>query len=157
MNGKNNQRLMRYLLMKREVLMGNTLDSDELKFYNEIEAIYNNEPGFKSKIDLLLNADSMRKTNQILTGNYKEEKFTPYVEENDSKDIKENAIELPKPVEYDTEVSGGSEIAPSQAESSKVLVKVTTSKKAGYVDALVMALVTGFLGGVTTTILFILM
>ena len=148
MNNKNNKRLMRYLLMKREVLMGNTLDNDQLKFYNEIESIYKSDNGFKEKIDLLLSADSMRKTNQILSGKYKEEKFTPYVEE--------KIVEFPKQVEYDTEVSGGGEIAPQQAETSKVLIKAA-SRKAGYVDALVMALVTGFVGGLATTILFILM
>lgn len=146
MNNKNNQRLMRYLLMKREVLMGNQLDQEQLKYYNQIENIYNSDEGFKEKIDLLLSADSMRKTNQILSGNYKQEKITPYVESSDQN----------IPVEYDTEVSGGGEIAPAQAETSKVLVKVQ-NKKAGYVDALLMALVTGFIGGVATTILFILM
>ncbi len=146
MNNKNNQRLMRYLLMKREVLMGNQLDQEQLKYYNQIENIYNSDEGFKEKIDLLLSADSMRKTNQILSGNYKQEKITPYVE---------NSVQNTS-VEYDTEVSGGGEIAPAQAETSKVLVKVQ-NKKAGYVDALLMALVTGFIGGVATTILFILM
>lgn len=146
MNNKNNQRLMRYLLMKREVLMGNQLDQEQLKYYNQIENIYNSDAGFKEKIDLLLSADSMRKTNQILSGNYKQEKITPYVE---------NPIQNTS-VEYDTEVSGGGEIAPAQAETSKVLVKVQ-NRKAGYVDALLMALVTGFIGGVATTILFILM
>ena len=146
MNNKNNQRLMRYLLMKREVQMGNQLDQEQLKYYNQIENIYNSDAGFKEKIDLLLSADSMRKTNQILSGNYKQEKITPYVE---------NPVQNTS-VEYDTEVSGGGEIAPAQAETSKVLVKVQ-NKKAGYVDALLMALVTGFIGGVATTILFILM
>lgn len=154
MNNKNNRRLMRYLLMKREILMGNTLNQEQLKFYNEIESIYNTDIGFKEKIDLLLSADSMRKTNQILSGNYKEEKFTPYVDEIEPANINSNVI---KPLEYDTEVSGGGEIAPAQAENSKVLVKVASSRKAGFVDALVMALVTGFVGGVATTILFILM
>lgn len=146
MNNKNNQRLMRYLLMKKEVSMGNQLDQEQLKYYNQIENIYNSDAGFKEKIDLLLSADSMRKTNQILSGNYKQEKITPYVE---------NPVQNTS-VEYDTEVSGGGEIAPAQAETSKVLVKVQ-NRKAGYVDALLMALVTGFIGGVATTILFILM
>lgn len=146
MNNKNNQRLMRYLLMKREVLMGNQLDQEQLKYYNQIENIYNSDAGFKEKIDLLLSADSMRKTNQILSGNYKEEKINPYVES----PIQNTSVE------YDTEVSGGGEIAPAQAETSKVLVKVQ-NRKSGYVDALLMALVTGFVGGVATTILFILM
>ena len=146
MNNKNNQRLMRYLLMKREVQMGNQLDQEQLKYYNQIENIYNSDAGFKEKIDLLLSADSMRKTNQILSGNYKQEKITPYVESS----VQNTSVE------YDTEVSGGGEIAPVQAETSKVLVKVQ-NRKAGYVDALLMALVTGFIGGVATTILFILM
>ena len=145
---KNNQKLMRYLLMKREVLMGNTLDSDQLKFFNEIDSIYNKEENFKTKIDMLLSADSMRKTNQILSGNYKEEKFTPYVEE--------KVVPINQPVVTDNEVQGGGEIAPAQAENAKVLVKTATSRKAGYVDALVMALVTGFIGGVATTVLYIL-
>ncbi len=154
MDTKNKQRLMRYLLMKREVLMGNSLEQSQMKFYNDMESIYNTDPIFKSQIDMLIGADSMRKTNQILSGKYKEEKFTPYVEE---KEPVNNIVELKNPLEYDTEVSGGGEIAPAQAESSKVLVKVASSRKAGYVDALLMALVTGFIGGVATTILFILM
>jgi hypothetical protein len=145
----NKQKLMRYLLMKKEISMGLKLEPYQEKFFNEMETIYNSDPTVKAQIDLLISADSMRKTNQILSGNYHQEKFTPYVDE---KVVPINQSVLP-----DTEVSGGGEIAPSQAETSKVLVKVASSRKAGFVDALVMALVTGFVGGVATTVIFILM
>lgn len=140
----NKQKLMRYVLMKKEKEMGIELEKDQVEFFNEIEKVYNSDPILKEQINSLVNASSMRDANNILAGNNKKEAFTPYVEDNT------------KPVDIDNEVSGGGEIAPTQAETSKVLVKVQ-NRKAGYVDALVMALVTGFVGGAATTVLFILL
>ncbi|MBP3766095.1 MAG: hypothetical protein J6G98_02835 [Bacilli bacterium] len=140
----NKQKLMRYVLMKKEKEMGIELEKEQVEFFNEMEKVYNSDPILKEQINSLVNASSMRDANNILAGNNKKEAFTPYVEDNI------------KPVDIDNEVSGGGEIAPTQAETSKVLVK-TQNRKAGYVDAFVMALVTGFVGGVATTVLFILL
>ena len=140
----NKQKLMRYVLMKKEKEMGIELEKDQVEFFNEMEKVYNSDPILKEQINSLVNASSMRDANNILAGNNKKEAFTPYVEDNI------------KPVDIDNEVLGGGEIAPTQAETSKVLVK-TQNRKAGYVDALVMALVTGFVGGAATTVLFILL
>ena len=144
----NRQKIMRYLLMKKEKEMGTKLEPYQEKFFNEMEALCNSDEEIKRQINALLNVGSVQNINQMLSGTYKEKEFTPYVEE--------KIIPMPRPIEYDTEVPGGSEMAMPQAETSKVLVKTASNRKAGFIDALVMALITGFVGGVATTILFIL-
>lgn len=140
----NKQKLLRYILMKREKEMGVSLEGEQLEFFNKMENIINSDEELQRRINMLLNTDSMQHMNTIMKNGY---------------------VEQPNPIAYNnvgkeevvTEPEGGTSIAPATAEvGNQLVLRPNTSRKAGFIDALVMALVTGFVGGVATTILFIL-
>lgn len=153
----NKQKLLRYILMKREIEMGMALEEDQLDFFNKMENIINSDDELQRKINMLLNTDSMQKMNNIMKNGYVEEQ--PNIEFESKIEQPNNAVEFRSKVEIPvTEPEGGTSIAPAAAEMGNQLVlRPNTSRKAGFIDALVMALVTGFVGGVATTILFILL
>ena len=140
----NKEKLFRYILMKREKEMGVSLDEEQLNFFNEMENIINSDSVVKNQIDILLNTTSMQQMNRTLKKGYIEQS--------------NNIVELKEEVDdIVTEPEGGASIAPASTEmGTQLTLKPNTSRKAGFVDGLVMALVTGFVGGVATTILFIL-
>ena len=132
-----NNRILRYILMKKEKEMGVSLEPEQEKFYNEMELAYNNDASVKNQIDRLLGADSLKSTYDIMFNNNqaKEENIVPFVP--DTKEEIAKVVELPS--------------VPEPDDTGRQLVK-----RAGFVDALLMALVTGFIGGIATSILFIL-
>ena len=132
----NNTELLRYVLMKKEREMGQTLDEEQERLYNKIEKVCSIDSNIKNEINLLLNSDSLRNTYDILDG-----KVSVQPQTEKTNDVIINKVENIENIVTNKDSDDG----------DRQLVK-----KAGFVDALVMALVTGFVGGVATTILFIL-
>lgn len=126
--------LLRYVLIKKEVEMGNEIAEENKDFYNKMNMVYNNDPEVKKQIDMLVGAKSLRNAYDIISGRKIEEP------------VKE-------PVSEASDIPSGGEAITNNLEKQKVLV---LTKKAGFADALIMALVTGFIGGIATAILFMM-
>ncbi len=126
--------LLRYVLIKKEVEMGNEIAEENKDFYNKMNMVYNNDPEVKKQIDMLVGAKSLRNAYDIISGRKIEEP------------VKEPVCEA-------SDIPSGGEAITNNLEKQKVLV---LTKKAGFADALIMALVTGFIGGIATAILFMM-
>ena len=126
--------LLRYVLIKKEVEMGNEIAEENKDFYNKMNMVYNNDPEVKKQIDMLVGAKSLRNAYDIISGRKIEEP------------VKE-------PVSEVSDIPSGGEAITNNLEKQKVLV---LTKKAGFADAIIMALVTGFIGGIATAILFMM-
>ena len=133
-----NNKLLDFVLMKKELEMGNKLTQEQEAKYKQIETVYNSDESIKKEIDKLLNADSLKQAYDIISGKVIEQ---PVVQEK---------VEIEPVLNNDNQ--GGT---PMTNEQQKVLV-LSNNKKAGFADALIMALVTGFVGGLATSILFML-
>ena len=121
-----NQELERYILTIREEEMGNDYRLDE----SQVKLIS------KVNQDLKENPNLRNKITRLLQSSSKREM---------------NAIQQGR--EYKSEQPTVTNI--DSLTSKKVLV-LKDQKRAGYVDALVMALVTGFMGGLSTAILWMM-
>ena len=132
-----NNKLLDYVLMKKEIEMGNKLNQEQEAKFKQMDAVYNSDETIKNEIDKLLNASSLNQAYDILSGKYIEEPVQKVVET--------------EPI-LNNDNQGGESIT---NEQEKVLV-LSNNKRAGFADALIMALVTGFVGGIATTILFML-
>ena len=121
-----NQELERYVLTIREEEMGNDYRLDE------------------SQVKLISKVNQALKENPNLRN-----KITQLLQSSSKREM--NAIQQGR--EYKPEQPTVTNI--DSLTSKKVLV-LKDQKRAGYVDALVMALVTGFVGGISTTILLMM-
>lgn len=133
------EELKRYILMLREEEMNNNykLSEEQIALINKVNGQIKTDPKLKAKLDRMLNARSNREINAIENGiEVKETKAVDFVPQ------KEEVVEENKVVSF-------------QEKKGKQLV-LTNNRRAGYIDALVMALVTGFVGGIATTILLMM-
>ncbi len=121
-----NQELERYVLTIREEEMGNDYRLDE------------------SQVKLISKVNQALKENPNLRN-----KITRLLQSSSKREM--NAIQQGR--EYKSEQPTVTNI--DSLTSKKVLV-LKDQKRAGYVDALVMALVTGFMGGLSTAILWMM-
>lgn len=121
-----NQELERYILTIREEEMGNDYRLDE------------------SQVKLISKVNQALKENPNLRN-----KITQLLQSSSKREM--NAIQQGR--EYKSEQPTVTNI--DSLPSKKVLV-LKDQKRAGYVDALVMALVTGFMGGLSTAILWMM-
>lgn len=121
-----NQELERYILTIREEEMGNDYRLDE------------------SQVKLISKVNQALKENPNLRN-----KITRLLQSSSKREM--NAIQQGR--EYKPEQPTVTNI--DSLTSKKVLV-LKDQKRAGYVDALVMALVTGFMGGLSTAILWMM-
>lgn len=121
-----NQELERYVLTIREEEMGNDYRLDE------------------SQVKLISKVNQALKENPNLRN-----KITQLLQSSSKREM--NAIQQGR--EYKSEQPTVTNI--DSLTSKKVLV-LKDQKRAGYVDALVMALVTGFMGGLSTAILWMM-
>ncbi len=121
-----NQELERYILTIREEEMGNDYRLDE------------------SQVKLISKVNQALKENPNLRN-----KITRLLQSSSKREM--NAIQQGR--EYKSEQPTVTNI--DSLTSKKVLV-LKDQKRAGYVDALVMALVTGFMGGLSTAILWMM-
>ena len=121
-----NQELERYILTIREEEMGNDYRLDE------------------SQVKLISKVNQALKENPNLRN-----KITQLLQSSSKREM--NAIQQGR--EYKPEQPTVTNI--DSLPSKKVLV-LKDQKRAGYVDALVMALVTGFMGGLSTAILWMM-
>ena len=121
-----NQELERYILTIREEEMGNDYRLDE------------------SQVKLISKVNQALKENPNLRN-----KITQLLQSSSKREM--NAIQQGR--EYKPEQPTVTNI--DSLTSKKVLV-LKDQKRAGYVDALVMALVTGFMGGLSTAILWMM-
>ena len=121
-----NQELERYVLTIREEEMGNDYRLDE------------------SQVKLISKVNQALKENPNLRN-----KITQLLQSSSKREM--NAIQQGR--EYKSEQPTVTNI--DSLPSKKVLV-LKDQKRAGYVDALVMALVTGFMGGLSTAILWMM-
>jgi hypothetical protein len=121
-----NQELERYVLTIREEEMGNDYRLDE------------------SQVKLISKVNQALKENPNLRN-----KITQLLQSSSKREM--NAIQQGR--EYKPEQPTVTNI--DSLTSKKVLV-LKNQKRAGYVDALVMALVTGFMGGLSTAILWMM-
>ena len=121
-----NQELERYILTIREEEMGNDYRLDE------------------SQVKLISKVNQALKENPNLRT-----KITRLLQSSSKREM--NAIQQGR--EYKSEQPTVTNI--DSLTSKKVLV-LKDQKRAGYVDALVMALVTGFMGGLSTAILWMM-
>ena len=121
-----NQELERYILTIREEEMGNDYRLDE------------------SQVKLISKVNQALKENPNLRN-----KITRLLQSSSKREM--NAIQQGR--EYKSEQPTVTNI--DSLTSKKVLV-LKDQKRAGYVDALVMALVTGFMGGLSSAILWMM-
>lgn len=121
-----NQELERYVLTIREEEMGNDYRLDE------------------SQVKLISKVNQALKENPNLRN-----KITQLLQSSSKREM--NAIQQGR--EYKPEQPTVTKI--ESLTTNKVLV-LKNQKRAGYVDALVMALVTGFMGGLSTAILWMM-
>lgn len=121
-----NQELERYILTIREEEMGNDYRLDE------------------SQVKLISKVNQALKENPNLRN-----KITQLLQSSSKREM--NAIQQGR--EYKPEQPTVTKI--ESLTTNKVLV-LKNQKRAGYVDALVMALVTGFMGGLSTAILWMM-
>ena len=140
----NNEELLRYVRMKREKEMGIILNDDENAFLNKIDMVANSDAEIKSQINMLLNSTSLRNAYNILDGNVEISNEISSMKEVDetmmsSQTKNSNIID-------DTMIK-----TPEQEDGGRQF-----TKKAGFVDVLILSLITGFIGGVTTTIIFMM-
>lgn len=133
-----NNKLLDFVLMKKEVEMGNKLNQEQETKFKQLETVYNSDDTIKQEIDKLLNADSLNQAYDILAGKVIEK---PVIQQ---APVTETIL--------NSDNQGGTSMT---NEQQKVLV-LSNNKRAGFADALIMALVTGFVGGIATTILFML-
>ena len=133
-----NNKLLDFVLMKKELEMGNKLNQEQETKFKQLETVYNSDDTIKQEIDKLLNADSLNQAYDILAGKVIEK---PVIQQ---APVTETIL--------NSDNQGGTSMT---NEQQKVLV-LSNNKRAGFADALIMALVTGFVGGIATTILFML-
>lgn len=133
-----NNKLLDFVLMKKELEMGNKLNQEQENKFKQLETVYNSDDTIKKEIDKLLNADSLNQAYDILAGKVIEK---PVIQQ---APVTETIL--------NSDNQGGTSMT---NEQQKVLV-LSNNKRAGFADALIMALVTGFVGGIATTILFML-
>jgi cellulose synthase/poly-beta-1,6-N-acetylglucosamine synthase-like glycosyltransferase len=139
-----NEELESYILIIREEEMDNNekLNDNQLELVRKINEARKNNPIFKEKLDKMLLSRSLTEMNMVKCGipvQKKEERLDSNVISSDDNITYENDNIIPI-----NDIQGGT-------EKQKVLVK-----KAGYVDALVLALVTGFIGGISTMIILLM-
>ena len=124
-----------YILILREEELGNNyqLSEKQLKIVTKINNRIKNDPMFKQKLDHMMTAKDFNELSSIWYD-------MPMVETV----VDDDGIEIIGDIESNDSSS-------DEKDKQKVLTK------AGFVDAFVMALVTGFIGGIATMIVFILL
>ena len=75
-----NNKLLDYVLMKKEIEMGNKLNQEQEAKFKQMDAVYNSDETIKNEIDKLLNASSLNQAYDILSGKYVEEPVQKVVE-----------------------------------------------------------------------------
>ena len=146
----------KFVLMLKEKEMGNEIPSDELEFFNKMNEYYNTDFEFKNLVDLTMAATSKRELDSIINGDLEENNDEtikiPTAEIKEA--LKQETVSMPYIPRDDTPQGG---TAKAQEEPAKVLTLKKPSARAGYADVLTLSLVSGFILGTATTILFILM
>lgn len=127
----NNLDLMNYVLIKRELEMGSKkeLTEKEQILVNKIDRICELDEYIKNKIDSLMSTNNISSARKVIAT--KMEKELP------KRQIVEEPVVLEKPKVY-------------------TLKKPININKAGFADALIMALVSGFVSGIAVTILYMM-
>jgi len=130
--------MTRYILMLKEEAMENNykLSDAQITLTKKVNTALKNNPKLKEKQDKMLNAGSLSEMHMIWYG-----RKNAIVEE------KEDIIQIP--------VVENTEVSIEQQEKGRQYTLVN-NKKAGFADALIMALVTGFVSGSFTTILLLM-
>ena len=128
-----------YILIVREEELGNNykLSEEQLKTITKINNRVKNDPLFKQKLDRLLAAKDFNELSSIWYD-------MPMVETN----VDTDGIEI---------IGDTEPITSDDTSSSEEKDKQKVLSKAGFVDAFVMALVTGFMGGIATMVVIILL
>ena len=140
----NSEELLRYVRLKREKEMGVILNDNENEFLSKIDKVYNSDSEIKKSIDMLLDTNSLRDAYNVLDGNLEVSNELPSVEQveknmmNNTSQIDD--VVIPNRVQIPDVEDGGRQF----------------TKRAGFIDVLILSLVTGFIGGVATTILFMM-
>ena len=135
----------KFVLMLKEKEMGNEIPSDELEFFNKMNEYYNTDFEFKNLVNLTMAATSKRELESIIGGEIVNNDETIKIPTAEIKEaLKQETVQMPY-IPRDDTPQGGEEKP-----------KVYTLKN-GYADVLTLSLVSGFILGTATTILFILM
>lgn len=138
--------MYRYVLLLREEEMGNNykLSPEQVHLIKKIETSLKDTPDLKEKLDSMAKASSMSEIYEIYSGKKIEVKELNITKKENVVTFEQQKLEN-KAINLQTQSEGG-----------RQYTKVPANKKAGYIDALVMALVTGFIGGIATTIIFMM-
>ena len=123
---------VRYILMLKEEAMENnyTLLPEQIELNKKVNKAMIEDINLKNKISQMCNANSISEMNMIWYGIKR------------ATDNKSEIIQNP-PITSSPEGGEGKQY-------------VLTSKKAGFVDAMIMALITGFVSGMAISILFLM-
>ena len=142
--------MVRYILILREENMENyyNLSDDQKNLIKKVENNIRVNSELKNKLTQMMNASSMSEMLEIYNGRKLE---VPNIEFSKQENVTEVELVKENIVEFNSETK---EI--KQEENGRQLTLTRINKKAGYVDALVMALVTGFVGGASTMIMFMM-
>ena len=127
----------KYILMRKEIEMGNSIPEEEKPFFNKMNGYYETDLEFKNMIDMTLVATNRKDVNAIING-------TKNVDESQTILIPVSEI-----------MNANEEVTPPSGGDAKGNQKVKSRN--GYADALILALVSGFIFGTAATVLFILM
>jgi hypothetical protein len=124
---------LRYILILKEEAMENNyeLSPEQIKLIKKVEAAKIEDISLNNKINQMINAKSINEMNMIWYG----------IKVNDTSS---EAIAEP-PINSSPEGGAGKQYV------------LTSNKRAGFVDAMIMALVTGFVSGMAISVLFLMM
>lgn len=149
----NSEELLRYVRLKREKEMGVILNDNENEFLSKIDKVYNSDSEIKKSIDMLLDTNSLRDAYNVLDGNLEVSNELPSVEQVE-KNMMNNTSQIDDVVNsniVDDVVIPNRVQIPDVEDGGRQF-----TKRAGFIDVLILSLVTGFIGGVATTILFMM-
>lgn len=126
---------VRYILMLKEEAMENnyTLLPEQIELNKKVNKAIIEDINLKNKISQMCNANSISEMNMIWYG----------IKKQDSNRDNQSEIVPDSPVSSSVEGGEGKQY-------------VLTSKKAGFVDAMIMALITGFVSGMAISVLFLM-
>lgn len=141
--------MVRYILMLKEEEMENNykLTDSQIALNNKVREALKNNPDFRAKFSKMVQAGSLSEMQLIWIGREK----TATVQ-NEIPVVSEETMDL-NSLQNDVQESleKGKQYVLEKGKSIK------DDKRAGYVDALVMALVTGFVGGISTAIIMMML
>lgn len=150
--------MVRYILMLKEEEMDNNykLTDSQINLNAKVREGLKNDPDLRTKFSKMMQASSLSEMKLIWEG--KEKVITETQEQVILQETTMNLDDLQKDVRKSLEEDSESHVL----EQGKQYVlknkpSIRDDKRAGYVDALVMALVTGFIGGIATAVLMMML